>query len=139
MKRLLVGIYFMVGLTLPAAAEIPNSSFFSGNDVYDWCQHDPAMALGYTAGQFDGAVHAAYTIESMRDLSGPGKEAKNGILVDMSIERVIGFCMPQHATMRQITDIFCKYLKDTPTERDGLPAIILNKALTKAWPPCHLN
>jgi hypothetical protein len=35
MKRLLVGIYFMVGLTLPAAAEIPNSSFFSGNDVYD--------------------------------------------------------------------------------------------------------
>jgi Rap1a immunity proteins len=124
-------------VVLSAGAEIPNSSFVSGNDVYDWCQHEPTMALAYTAGQFDGAVHAAYTIESMRDPSGPDKESKNGVLVDMSIERVIGFCMPQHATTQQITDIFCKYLKDTPAERDGLPAIILNKALTKAWPPCH--
>ena len=122
----------------PAFAEIPTSSFFSGNDVYDWCQHDPTMALGYIAGQFDGLVHAAYTIDSMRPLAGVEKKDSSAeILVNMSIERVIGFCMPEHATMRQITDIFCQYLRDVPKERAGLPAIILNRALTKAWPPCH--
>jgi hypothetical protein len=125
----------LIASTAPAFAGIPDSSFFSGNDVYDWCQHDQSMALAYTAGQFDSSVHASYTIEMMRDpLKNGEKEAKNGVLVDMSIERVIGFCKPQHATMQQITDIFCHYLRDNPADRDGLPAILLNKALTKAWP-----
>ncbi len=135
--RILAAVLLLLASTL-ASAEIPKSSFFSGNDVYDWCQHDQTMALGYTAGQFDAAVHAAYTIDSMRPLKGVEKQNSSAeILVNMSIERVIGFCMPEHATMRQITDIFCKYLREMPAERDGLPAIILNKALTQTWPPCH--
>ena len=122
----------------PAFAEIPKSSFFSGNDVYDWCQHDQTMALGYTAGQFDGLIHGAYTIDSMRPLPGVEKKDPNAdVMVDVMIKSVIGFCMPEHATMRQITDIFCQYLRDVPKERDGLPSIILNRALTKAWPSCR--
>jgi len=121
-----------------AHAELPAGSFFSGNDVYDWCQHEPGIALSYTAGQFDAAVHGAYVIDSMRDFStGAPKEGKNGFLVDFAIKQVAGFCVPEHATPQQITDIFCKYLRETPAERDGLPAIILNKALTQTWPPCH--
>jgi hypothetical protein len=128
----------LLAIVSPVSAEIPKSSFFSGNDVYDWCQHDHAMALGYTAGQFDGLVHAAYTIDSMRPLPGVEKKNPNAeIQVDVAINSIVGFCMPEHATTQQITDVFCKYLRDMPGERDGLPAIILNRALTKVWPPCH--
>ncbi len=119
-----------------AHAELPAGSFFSGNDVYDWCQHEPGIALSYTAGQFDAAVHGAYVIDSMRNYGAP-KEVRNDAPVDFAIKQVAGFCVPEHATPQQITDIFCKYLRDMPAERDGLPAIILNSALTKAWPPCH--
>jgi hypothetical protein len=122
--------------TTPAFSEIPKSSFFSGNDVYEWCQREPGMALSYTAGQFDAAVHGAYVIDSMRNYGAP-KEARNDAPVDIAIMQVAGFCVPEHATPQQVTDIFCKYLRDTPAERDGLPSIILNKALTQAWPPCH--
>lgn len=65
------------------------------------------MAWGYTAGQF--AVHAAYTIDGMRPLAGVEKKDSSAeILVNMSIELIIGFCMPEYATMRQMTDIFCQ-------------------------------
>ena len=96
------------------------------------------MALAYTAGQFDGLVHAAYTIDSMRPLRGAeSKDPYAEMQVDMTIARVISFCMPEHATTQQITDIFCSYLRDVPAERDRLPAIILDGALTTAWPSCH--
>jgi hypothetical protein len=32
-----------------------------------------------------------------------------------------------------MTDMFCKFLKDTPAQRDGLPAILFNDAGKKAW------
>jgi hypothetical protein len=36
---------FLLVLTVPVAVEIPDSSFFAGNDVYNWCQHDTVMVV----------------------------------------------------------------------------------------------
>jgi hypothetical protein len=120
----------LFALTLPVlAGEVPAVSFFSGNDVYQWCQHDRAMAQNYVAGMYDMAAHAAYAIDGHF-----GIMQKNDAEVDFALDRVVGFCKPEHATIEQMTDVFCAYLRDTPAKRDGLPSIMLNDALRTAWP-----
>jgi hypothetical protein len=113
------------------AVTLPPTTFYSGNDVYDFCQHDRAAAFAYVAGLYDGAAHAAFAIDGMRDL---GKSPKNDAVVNFALKRVIGYCKPEHATLEQVTDVFCKYLREFPEKRDGLPAILFSEALTKAWP-----
>ena len=54
--------------------------------------------------------------------------------IDFGVEFIAAYCRPPEATLNQITDVFCKYLRDMPEERDGLPAILFNDAMTKAWP-----
>ena len=113
-------------------AEVPPHAFFSGNDVYDWCQYDRKAAQSYVAGLFDQAAHAAAVIDDTRNF---GKDMpKNDAQVDFALQRVVGYCTPEHANLQQVTDVFCVYLKDSPAKRDGLPAIMFSEALTKAWP-----
>jgi ABC-type sugar transport system substrate-binding protein len=111
------------------ATEIPLRTFYSGNDVYGFCQHDRAVAFAYVAGLYDEAAHAAFAIDSMRGL---GKSGDAG--VDFALRRVVGYCKPEHATLEQVTDVFCKYLREFPEKRDGFPPILFSEALTKAWP-----
>ena len=122
-------------LALPAAgaAEVPSHhSFFSGNDVYDWCRYDRKAAWSYVAGLFDQAAHAAAVIDDARHFH--KDMPKNDAEVDFALQRVVGYCTPEHATLEQVTDVFCAYLKDSPGKRAGLPAIMFSEALTKAWP-----
>jgi Rap1a immunity proteins len=58
----------------------------------------------------------------------------NDIEIDFALNRVAGYCKPDRATLEQVTDVFCAYLKDNPAKRDGLPAIMFPDALKKAWP-----
>jgi hypothetical protein len=113
------------------AVALPPTTFYSGNDVYDFCQHDRAAAFAYVAGLYDGAAHAAFAIDGIRDL---GKSPKNDAVVNFALKRVVGYCKPERATLEQVTDVFCKYLREFPEKRDGLPAILFSEALTKAWP-----
>jgi hypothetical protein len=113
------------------AVELPRASFYSGNDVYDFCQHDRAAAFAYIAGLYDEAPHAAFAIDGMRDLSKP---PQNHPVVKFALKRVVGYCTPEHATLEQVTDVFCKYLREFPEKRDGQPPIPFSEALTKAWP-----
>jgi hypothetical protein len=129
-----IAILVFCGLVAPfaGAVELPPTSFYSGNDVYDFCQRDRAAAFAYIAGLYDGAAHAAFAIDGMRSLRSLGKS--NDAVVDFALKRVVGYCKPEHATLEQVTDVFCKYLREFPEKRDGLPAILFSEALTKAWP-----
>jgi hypothetical protein len=120
--------------SIPAthAAEVPSHSFFSGNDVYDWCQHDRKAAQSYVAGMFDEAAHSAAVIDNTRHWH--KDMPKNDAEVDFALDRVVGYCAPERVVLEQVTNVFCAYLKDTPAKRDGLPAIMFSDALTKAWP-----
>jgi len=123
----------LVALVTPVwGAEVPSHSFFSGNDVYDWCRHDRKAAQSYVAGIFDEAAHAAAVIDDTRHWS--KDMPKNDAEVDFALQRVVGYCAPEHVVLEQVTDVFCAYLKDSPAKRDGLPAIMFSEALTKAWP-----
>jgi hypothetical protein len=124
---------FAVCLASPAhTAEVPSTAFYSGNDVYDWCRNDRRAAFSFVAGLYDSAAHAAAVIDSGRHF---GKDMPNNdVEIDFALNRVVGYCKPERATLEQVTDVFCAYLADKPAERDGLPAIMFPKALTKAWP-----
>jgi 3-hydroxy-3-methylglutaryl CoA synthase len=131
MKMLLAAVAILVSTSAPAI-ELPDGNFFSGNDVHQWCQRDKAVAQSYVAGLYDASVHATLVIDSIRHF---GKELpKNDTEVDYAIKRVVDFCKPGGATLEQVTDVFCKFLRDSPEERHGLPAILFNNGLKKAWP-----
>jgi hypothetical protein len=118
--------------SVAGAVELPPTTFYSGNDVYGFCQYDRAVAFAYVAGLHDEAAHSALVVDGFRYLG--GKTQQNDAAVDFSLNRIVGYCAPPHATLEQVTDVFCKYLKDVPEKRDGLPSILFSEALTKAWP-----
>jgi hypothetical protein len=126
----------ILALTVPAiAGQVPDKSFFNGNEVYQWCQHDRVVAQSYVGGMYDMAAHGAVAIDGMRHHGGmPSDDSE----VEFALERVVGFCKPEGVTLEQMTDVFCVYLKDKSAERNGLPSIMFNDALKRAW-PCRGN
>ena len=48
--------------------------------------------------------------------------------------QISGYCTPEGATINQTTDIFCKYLRETPAERQKEAAHLLVNALKAVWP-----
>jgi hypothetical protein len=93
---IVIGLF---GSVLPAlAAEVPNKTFFSGNDTYQWCQYDKSLAQSYVGGMFDMAAHGAVAIDGMRHF---GPMPNNDVEVDFAISRVVGFCKPANATLNR--------------------------------------
>ena len=137
MRAMLAAATILLAPTLPAFADnVPkpplfSDKTFSGNDVYQWCQHDKALVQTYVGGMYDMSVHGAFAIDRMRHL---GAMPDNDFEVNFALKQFVSFCKPEHATVEQMTDVFCAYLRNTPAERHGLPSIMLNDALTKAWP-----
>lgn len=119
-----------------------NNAFFSGNDVYEWCQGNRSMALAYTAALVDSAGHSIWVLETMRplkreegkDSGGSSQHSFDNARIDLGVKRIAAYCRPSQITLNQVTDVFCNYLLDTPQERHGLPPILFNDAMTKAWP-----
>jgi Rap1a immunity proteins len=84
------------------------------------------------AGKVHQRARAAAVIDDTRNYG--NNMPKNDVQVDFALKRVVGYCTPKHATLEQVTGVFCDYLNESPAKRDGLPAILFSEALTKAWP-----
>jgi hypothetical protein len=130
--RIAAVVSLALATSAACAAEIPQYTFYSGNDVYGFCQHDRAVAFAYIAGLYDEAAHAALIVDGFRYHG--NATPQNNAAVDFSLRRIVGYCAPRGATVEQVADVFCKYLKDFPEKRDWLPSILFSEALTKAWP-----
>jgi len=52
-------------LVANAHAQSP-AAFFTGNDVYQWCEQSKSTALAYTAGLYDEAIHGLFVLETLR-------------------------------------------------------------------------
>jgi hypothetical protein len=134
MKSILAAVLLLIAPPT-FAGQVPATMFFSGNDVYDWCQHEHGMAQSYVAGMYDATAHGAIVIDDMRNnIKDPTRN--NDSQVDFALNRVANFCTPEHVTVQQMTDVFCQYLKNEPAKRDGLPSLMFQDALKAAW-PCH--
>jgi Rap1a immunity proteins len=128
----MLAIVLLLAPTSTHGAEVPPMTYFSGNDVYQWCQRDKAMAQAYAGGMYDMAAHGATVVDDLRHF---GKDMpKNDHEVDFALERITPYCKADGVTLEQMTDVFCKYLKDNPAKRDGLPSIMFAESLKSAWP-----
>lgn len=128
---LLAGTLHTLAADMPKRPPFSDKTFFSGNDVYQWCRYEKALAQTYVSGMYDMSVHGAFAIDRTRHL---GAKPDNDFEVDFALEAFIGFCKPERATVEQMTDLFCAYLSSTPAKRDLSPALLLNDALKDAWP-----
>jgi hypothetical protein len=73
--------------SLPAfAGNVPDKSFLSGNDIYQWRQTDKTLAQGYVVCMYDMAAHAAYSIDGMRHF---GAMPNNDAEVEFALDRVV--------------------------------------------------
>jgi hypothetical protein len=140
MKRsLIVAVVASTALAFTAKADrldFFRKSVFTGNDVYEWCQNDRPFVLAYTAALADSASHTIWVLETMRPPSAMETRQRSlmNSMIDLGVKRAADYCRPPETTLNQVSDVFCKYLGDMPEGRHGLPAILFNDAMTKAWP-----
>jgi hypothetical protein len=120
----------LIWLLISGTAE----AVFYGNDVHSWCQFNRSMALAYAAALVDQSARIEFTLDvTVRPPQAPPESFINGAL-NMAKKLLVGFCLPDQATMEQVTDVLCSYLKDTPQDRHLQATFLFQKAMQKAWP-----
>jgi hypothetical protein len=124
----------VIGLVLSLASGEANAVFY-GNDVHLWCQSSRSMALAYAAGLVDQSARISYTLGvTVRFPHRLGGDNMNDAVLDYAGKMLVGYCIPDEATMEQVTDVFCSYLRDTPQDRHTLATFVFQRAMQKAWP-----
>jgi hypothetical protein len=123
----------LASATATASAE---TTFFNGNEVCSWCQRtNDVMVLGYVAGLSD---QSSLTIGTLRTnlFSSPRDDTEVHLNAGMmlSLELVGRHCLPAKATVGQVKDVFCGYLRETPQDRHLPAAVLFHKAMQRAWP-----
>ncbi|WP_336802507.1 Rap1a/Tai family immunity protein [Kaistia sp. MMO-174] len=97
-------------LCLAAFFAISGSSFASadwqnGNKLYEGCEDHTSFNLGYIEG----------VIDTLGADSGK-------------------FCIPANVIAKQLKDVVCKDLRESPKDRDRLAAFLVFRSLQRAWP-----
>jgi Ssp1 endopeptidase immunity protein Rap1a len=103
--------------------------FFTGNDVHSWCQSDPTLATGYTAGLWDQSARAFNSLTLSSGLS-----VQTDALIALQEKLTAGYCEPPHVTVQQVTDVFCAFLRDKPEKRSAPAAMLFTEAMQRVWP-----
>jgi hypothetical protein len=109
MKR--IGSMVLIVVGMAAASPAGAAAFLDGNRLHEWCQDaNRNFATGYIAGAADhmwimGEIRGQHFI-----------------------------CVPEQATLGQLRDIVCNYLRDKPTDRHYSAASVAGTALQMAWP-----
>lgn len=108
------------------------AGFYTGNQLYSACTRTPdrsdPFVTGYITGWLDKREEdMVSTEEFIKDDQG---DVSTEVGVDISylaaaVDR--GICAPPNATASQLSDVFCKYLRDNPAERahpSGIPTSV---------------
>jgi hypothetical protein len=93
-----------LAMVLMTAASDAHAS--NGNDINQWCENDPAIALAY----IDGIMDAYATV-------GPP----------------IDYCPARDVTYGQVRDVVCKWVNNNPEERHRSGALLVPRALSTVW------
>jgi hypothetical protein len=75
---------------------------------------------------YDTAAHVTLAIDSMRNSA--SRCPTTTLRPTSRSSESSDSASPEHATLEQMTDVFCKDLKDSAAQRAGLPAILFNDA-----------
>ena len=123
----------VVASSAAGADEIPGT-LYTGNQVHNLCRQ--GIAWAYVAGLHDAHVLAANALQHIQTTTDGLKEQVPsivGIAVDFEVKWVGRYCVPRGTTVEQMTDVFCKWLRDNPQERHS-SATTLFPAGMMVWP-----
>jgi hypothetical protein len=132
----------------------PASAQQTGNKIFDACSQNPAFVAGYVSGANDKTIVDVRVLsgrlflnlnEKMRNMAaddGTFKSEQNRSEAAEFLNEQIRaaenamspYCTPDGVIVAQAADLFCKYLKDNPAERQKDAAELLVAALNSAWP-----
>jgi hypothetical protein len=132
----MAGMRIPMRMTLAAAMFIiptmAAAGFYDGNKLHQACHESLSTVTGYLAGWYDTRdLDIKRTRAAAKKTSDPGGTITLHILAtDMGG----GICLPENATLGQITDVVCKYLKDNPTMRHFTASSLTDIALREAFP-----
>lgn len=127
MKRLILVLLLLDIIVATAKAAT------TGNQIQNVCKSDFIDA--YVKGLEDKALQDAETAFGAGISVVRGEHAAaNRKEVDRLLRLIKGYCVPEGATIAQISSVFCRYLEATPAERHKPSAELFNTALSLAWP-----
>ena len=124
-------VAILAALTMTHAA----AQFRSADDLHTWCNSNRSMASAYAAGMADEAAHSLYVLDSFKPMSN-ADSASSALIATTKIgtELIGGSCRPPDATLEQVTDALCNFLRDFPRDRHAPPALVFGQAMGKRWP-----
>jgi hypothetical protein len=124
-------VAILAALTMTHAA----AQFRSADDLHTWCSSNRSMASAYAAGMADEATHSLYVLDSFKPMSN-ADSASSALIATTKIgtELIGGSCRPPDATLDQVTDALCNFLRDFPRDRHAPPALVFGQAMGKRWP-----
>lgn len=109
MRLGIVAIFLALLSSSPTSAR---GNFWTGNDLYRWCEESEDLALAYVAGAVDSEM-----------LTG---EISHGAWQK--------FCPHQNVSTGQARDIVCKYLAENPADRHLTASYSVSMALNGEFP-----
>lgn len=121
-------------------ASAANAQFFSGNDLYPLCGKRGSIVPAFVAGASDKStiehsnidyIRKSMTNPKFKDLPQQNQMVE---LLGSVRDMVRPYCMPSGATVNQIGEVFCKYLKENPAKRADPSALLVKMAFAEAWP-----
>lgn len=121
----------LAALTVTQAA----AQFLRAGDLHAWCQSNRPMASAYAAGMADEAAHSLLVLDSIKPV--PSADSASSALIattKIGTELIGGSCRPPDATLDQVTDALCNFLRDSPRDRHAPPALVFSQAMGKRWP-----
>ena len=124
-------ISILTALTVTQAA----AQFLSADNLHAWCKNNRSMASAYAAGMADEAAHSLFVLDSVKPMSSVDS-ASSALIATSKIgtELIGGSCRPPEATLDQVTDALCNFLRDFPRDRHAPPALVFSQAMGKRWP-----
>jgi hypothetical protein len=124
-------VAMLTTLTVTHAA----AQFLRADDLHTWCQSNRTMASAYAAGMADEAAHSLYVLDSFKPMSN-ADSASSALIATTRIgtELIGGSCRPAEATLDEVTDALCNFLRDSPRDRHAPPALVFAQAMGKRWP-----
>ena len=119
--------------------QTPAQYFLSGNQLYDYCIHpnnnySSGLMDGFIIGVLEKTYHDRTAVFNLPPKK-PNADLDASAEFAMTILDSIGvFCVPTKTNPKQLTDMFCKYLRDNPEERDQGGSSLVVRAMAKGFP-----
>ena len=109
------------------------AAFFDGNKLHEGCKVSGDFVLGFVAGSVDTSETGQLAVAGLF-ADGPMTDEgfRKGFLTSSALVR--GFCAPEKASLNQLVDVYCQFLANNPAQRHLQATLLLNKALSSAWP-----